>query len=61
MKMVKVQHVTCVEHKRNLYRMWLESLKGDNWGHLGVDGKFLKWILEEIGWEMMDWNRTTQD
>jgi hypothetical protein len=29
--------------------MWLENVKGDKLGHLGVDGKFLKRILEEIG------------
>lgn len=41
--------------------MWLGNLKGENLGHVGVDGKFLKWILEERGWEMMDLNRITQD
>lgn len=59
MRILWAQHVTCMEQKRNSYRMWLEYLKGDSMGHLGVDGKFLKWSLKEIGWEVMDLNRIT--
>jgi len=50
-----------MEQKRDLYRVWLDNLKGDNLGHLGVDGKFLKWSLEEIVWEAMNLNRITQN
>jgi len=61
MRIVWTQHVTCMEKKRNLYRIWLDNLKGDNLGHLGADGKFLKWSLEEIGWWVMDLIRITQN
>jgi hypothetical protein len=61
MKIVWAQHVTCGERRLNLYRIWLENLTVDTLGHLYVDGKFLKCSVEEIGWEVMDFSRITQD
>jgi hypothetical protein len=33
-------HVACMRQKRNLYKSWLENLKGrDHSEDLGIDGK----------------------
>jgi hypothetical protein len=43
-------------------KFWSEDLKGrDHWEDLGVNGKNIRMVHRERGWEGVDWMHVAQD